>query len=167
MAVEEDVDRVVSGLDERYKRRFGESLRADEPRMLEPIESGGEHVALEPVETTKPVLLEPLKPRTKSTLSGVVLIVAGMLAIITWGYSAVVGFPLLRIEQTTLIIFAILGCIFAVFAVTGGIMASMGKKWGTCVIFSLLGVLSIGFLVSSILCLMAFIVLLMSKKEFA
>jgi lysylphosphatidylglycerol synthetase-like protein (DUF2156 family) len=167
MAVEEDVDKVISGVDERYKRRFGESLRPEETVMLEPIGSGRESVTLEPVEPgAKPIVLEPVKPRTKSTLSGILLIVAGMLAIITWGYSAVVGFPLLRIEQTTLIVFAILGCIFAVFAVTGGIMASMGKKWGTCVIFSLLGVLSIGFLVSSILCLMAFIVLLMSKKEF-
>ncbi len=155
MGVEEDVDRVISNIDERYKRRFGESLRSEEAVMLEPIG---------PV--SGPVMLESLKPRTKSTLSGGLLIVAGMLAIITWGYSAVVGFPLLRIEQTTLIVFAILGCIFAALAVTGGIMASMGKKWGTCVIFSLLGVLSIGFLVSSILCLMAFIVLLMSKKEF-
>ena len=156
MAVEEDVDKVISGVDERYKRRFGESLRPEETVMLEPVGPAA-----------GPVMLEPVKTRTKSTLSGVVLIVAGMLAIITWGYSAVVGFPLLHIEQTTLIVFAILGCVFAVFAVTGGIMASMGKKWGTCVIFSLLGVLSIGFLVSSILCLMAFIVLLMSKKEFA
>lgn len=155
MAVEEDVDRVISGVDERYKRRFGESLRPEETVMLEPVGSASE-----------PVMLEPVKTRTKSTLSGILLIVAGMLAIITWGYSAVFGFPLLHIEQTTLIVFTIIGCVFAVFAVTGGIMAATGKSWRTCIVLSLIGILSIGFLVSSILCLMAFIGLLMSKKEF-
>ncbi|MBA3044367.1 hypothetical protein FP804_04455 [archaeon] len=166
MGVEENVDKVISNIDERYKKRFGENLRADEPVMLKPIEME-KHVMPEPVEAAKPVMLEPVKPRTKSTLSGILLIVAGMLSIITWGYSAVYGFPLISVEFNTLIIFTIAGCVFGLFAVIGGIMASMGKKWGTCVIFSLIGVLSIGFLVSSILCLMAFIGLLVSKKEFS
>jgi len=162
MAVEENVDMAI---DERYRKRFGETLH-DEPEMLEPIEPGKEIVTLEPVETARPVVLEPVKPGTKSTLSGVLLIVAGMLAIITWGYSAVYGFPLLSIESNTLIVFAVAGSVFALFAVIAGIMAATGKSWKTCVIFSLLGILSIGFLVSSILCLIAFIVLLMAKKEF-
>ncbi len=151
MTVEENVDMAI---DERYKKRFGETLH-DEPEMLEPVGPAAE-----------PVMLEPVKPRTKSTLSGILLIVAGMLAIITWGYSAVYGFPLLSIESNTLIVFAVAGSVFALFAVIAGIMAATGKSWKTCVIFSLLGILSIGFLVSSILCLIAFIVLLMAKKEF-
>lgn len=148
MAAEENVDRVISDIDERYKKRFGESLRPDEPGILEPV------------------VLEPVKPGTKSTLSGVLLIVAGMISIITWGYSVFLGFPLISVEPNTLIVFAIAGSVFALFAVIAGIMAATGKSWKTCIIFSLLGILSIGFLISSILCLIAFIGLLMAKKEF-
>ncbi|MDI6916444.1 MAG: hypothetical protein QMC80_01455 [Thermoplasmatales archaeon] len=164
MEFEENAD---SAIDERYRKRFGETLH-EEPGMLGPVGSEGEPVTLEPVEPgAEPVVLEPVKPRTKSTLSGVLLIVAGMLAIITWGYSAfILGFPLISVEPNTLIVFAIAGSVFAVFAVIAGIMASVGKNWKTCVVFSLLGILSIGFLVSSILCLIAFIGLLMAKKEF-
>jgi len=166
MGVEENVDKVISNIDERYKKRFGENLRADEPVMLKPLEME-KPVMPEPVEAGKPVMLAPVKSRTKSTIAGVLLIVAGMLAIITWGYSAVYGFPLIPVEFNTLIIFTIAGCVFGLFAVIGGIMASMGKKWETCIVFSLIGILSIGFLVSSILCIMAFIILLVAKKEFA
>lgn len=155
MAVEEDIDKVISGVDERYKRRFGESLKPEETVMLEPVGPAAE-----------PVMLEPVKTRTKSTLSGILLIVAGMISIITWGYSVFLGFPLISVEPNTLIVFAIAGSVFALFAVISGIMAATGKSWRTCVILSLLGILSIGFLISSILCLMAFIGLLMSKKEF-
>jgi hypothetical protein len=157
MGVEEDVDKVIGGIDKRYKKKFGESLKSETPVMLEPIEPA----------TAKPVMLEPVKVRTKSTLSGILLIVAGMLAIITWGYSAVYGFPLISIAFNTLIVFTIAGCVFGLFAVIGGILAGIGKNWKTCIVFSLLGILSIGFLVSSILCLIAFIGLLMSKKEFS
>ena len=155
MATEENVDRVISDIDEKYKKRFGESLRPDEPEMLEPVGHAAE-----------PVMLEPVKHGTKSTLSGVLLILAGMLAIITWGYSVFLGFPLISIESNTLIVFAAAGSVFAIFAVIAGIMAATGKSWKTCIIFSILGILSIGFLISSILCLMAFIGLLMAKKEF-
>ena len=162
MGVEEKVDRAI---DERYRKKFGENLH-EEPRMLEPIESGGGPVVLEPVEAGKPVMLEPVKPRTKSTVAGILLIVAGMLSIITWAYSVFLGFPLISIESNTLIVFAVAGSVFALFAVISGVMASIGKNWKTCVFFCLLGILSIGFLVSSILCIVAFIVLLVSKKEF-
>jgi len=155
MATEENVDRVISDIDEKYKKRFGESLRPDEPEMLEPVGHAAE-----------PVMLEPVKHGTKSTLSGVLLILAGMLAIITWGYSVFLGFPLISIEFNTLIVFAAAGSVFAIFAVIAGIMAATGKSWKTCIIFSILGILSIGFLISSTLCLIAFIGLLMAKKEF-
>jgi len=151
MTTEENVDRAI---DERYRKRFGETLH-EEPVLIEPVEPGG-----------KPVMLEPVKHGTKSTLSGVLLIVAGMLAIITWGYSVFLGFPLISIESNTLIVFAAAGSVFAIFAVIAGIMAATGKSWKTCIIFSILGILSIGFLISSILCLIAFIGLLMAKKEF-
>gem|GEM_PF-2918215 len=151
MTTEENVDRAI---DERYRKRFGETLH-EEPVLIEPVEPGG-----------KPVMLEPVKHGTKSTLSGVLLILAGMLAIITWGYSVFLGFPLISIESNTLIVFAAAGSVFAIFAVIAGIMAATGKSWKICIIFSLLGILSIGFLISSILCLMAFIGLLMAKKEF-
>jgi MFS family permease len=134
---------------------------------------------------------QPVKKHTMSTVAGILLIVAGAIGIICGIFYASLAsmmgsfFPDMMgaipdynttgtMEFETffdwyLSIFIICGIvmiIFSIFALLGGILSLKRKMWGIAITCSVLGLFSYGFLVSSILSLVALILIAISKEEF-
>ncbi len=62
---------------------------------------------------------------------------------------------------------AIIGCIISVFTILGGILSFRKKLWGMALACSIIGLFSLGpMFISSILCLIALIFIVLSKQEF-
>ena len=56
--------------------------------------------------------------------------------------------------------------VFAIFAILGGIMALQRKMWALALVGAILGLLSFGFFISSILSIIAIVLLAISKSDF-
>jgi hypothetical protein len=117
----------------------------------------------------------PAKPQTMMPMiAGIMMIVSAIVGIAFWAYvafiaSAMVGFlPVGGGAFTTII--AICGAIFIVLGIIellGGIMALRRKMWALALVGSILGLFTFGFYgISSILSLVALIILAISRKEF-
>ena len=119
----------------------------------------------------------PAKPQTMMPMiAGILLIVAGILSIANWGYILAVfatdptaaGFMALIPGLATLVY--VCGGIFIVLSIItllGGVMALRRRMWGLALVGSILGLFIIGpFGVSSLLSLVALIILAISRKEF-
>lgn len=140
----------ISAKESREKKVAGIEIEGKRKEELEP----------------KPITLEPLvKKGSRGTLAGIILIIASLFAILSWVFAAVL-FNVIKVELMTQIVIAIWIAIFATLALLGGALALIRKGWGLALACSILGLLSFGFLVSTLLCALAMIILILAKKEF-
>ena len=114
-----------------------------------------------------------MKPKTwKPMVGGILLVIAGVIAVVEWALlTAVLAAFLSFIPGVSGIVFVCgaIGVIFGLIALLGGIMAIRRRMWGIAMVGSILGLFTIGFAVffeTSILSLIALILIAMSKKEF-
>jgi len=116
----------------------------------------------------------PEKKKTNTALAaGVLLIIAGILAVgniiadiflVSSGNTSVSGYG--GIANLLIVCFTII-FVFAVIAILGGVMAVKRKSWAVALIGSIFGLFTLGPLfVSSILSLIALILIVVSKEEF-
>ncbi len=116
---------------------------------------------------------------SKPMVAGILLILAGIIGIISWAYMVGEGSILNYIVETSevgmdadqirnaFMTCGAIGIILSVFSILGGILSIKRKKWKVIIVSSLFGLFIMGFfLLSSILCLLATILLIMSKNEF-
>lgn len=126
----------------------------------------------------------PAQKSSKPLIAGILLMIAGVLALIFW-------FPVITVDVSTiesvvnvsqfqeldptmtpeklkgiLTICGTIACILAVFSILGGNLSWKRKLWGIALTGSILGLFTIGFLISSILSLIGLILIIISKKEF-
>ena len=116
-------------------------------------------------------------------IAGVLLLIAGVLALISFiqvltinvnTLGSVVDISQLETLNVTpeqlkdfLHTCAIIGCIISVFTILGGILSFRKKLWGMALACSIIGLFTFGpMLISSILCLIALILIAISKQEF-
>ena len=122
---------------------------------------------------------EPRNPSSMPLISGIFLIIAGLLGLLTWSMALSFDSSMLQnvlpadspisIDQlqSLLLTCGIIGCILSVFTLTGGIVALKRKAWGLAVIGGILGVFTIGpVFIGSIVSLIGLILVIISKKEF-
>lgn len=116
---------------------------------------------------TEPIMLTPIPAKNKkATYGGIFLVFSGMISLFSWIYCLFLGTPFVEIEMYTLIVFAGLGMVFAIFSIIGGILAIEQKKWVFVMICGIFGILSLGFFISTILSLIAMLFVILSKKSF-
>jgi len=130
----------------------------------------------------------PETPTQKSTLplvAGILLIIASVLAMINWlpllfldigtleELNYITQFqridPSITAEQVLgfLTTCAIIGIIISIFPLLGGILSIKRKLYGIAIACSIIGIFSLGILFSSsILSLIALILLIVSRKEY-
>lgn len=122
---------------------------------------------------------------SKAMVAGILLIIAGVLAIMSW-------IQMLFIDATTIESIvniseiqqmlpditpeqivdlfstcAIIGIVISIFPILGGVLALKKKLWGIALVGSIIGLFSIGMLLtSSGLSLISLILLIISRKEF-
>lgn len=122
---------------------------------------------------------QPIKPSSKPLIAGIFLIIAGLLGIFTWSMALALDISTLQnvlpadtpisVEQiqSFLNVCGIIGCILSMFALVGGIVAVNRKAWGLAVVGGILGLFTIGpFFLGSILSLIGFILVAISRKDF-
>ena len=120
----------------------------------------------------------------KPMIAGILLIIAGLLGIYTWATTAVFDISTMdpsiieQLEQSGvditleqiqefLGICSIIGIILSIFPILGGILSLKRLNWGIVIVMSIIGLFTIGpVLISSILSLIALILVALSKKEF-
>jgi len=110
------------------------------------------------------------------TAAGILLIIAGIIALITWVVAGfilgTVGLGLSMVPgaegaATILIVCGVIGVILAILTLLGGISALQKKSWNFALAASIIGLFTIGFyFISSILSLIALILIAISKQEF-
>jgi len=116
---------------------------------------------------------------SKPVVAGILLILAGVIGIVSWAYMLGDGSIINYVLETSkagmnedqirnaFITFGVIGIVLSVFSILGGILSIKRKKWKVIIVSSLFGLFIMGFfLLSSILCLLATILLIMSKNEF-
>lgn len=130
-------------------------------------------------------LQQSIKNRSFPKIAGILLIIAGILALIYWIQFLLLDTimlesyididqlqqldPTITIEQIVQILntCAVIGCILAIFPILGGLLALKKKLWGISLVGSIIGLFTLGiFITSSILSLISLILLIISKKEF-
>ena len=131
---------------------------------------------------------QPLSKSSKPLIAGIFLIIAGSLSILMWLSLAAIDVSFIETfilpelgsmapEYESIVLsaeaikelFVICGTVgffLSVFAILGGIMSVRRRMWGFALAGAILGLFTIGFFASSILSLIALILLVMSKKEF-
>ena len=117
----------------------------------------------------------------KPLIAGIFLIIAGVLGIYTWVSTSLFDISTIdpaifeqtgveiTIEQLQEIlgICSIIGVIISIFPILGGILSIKRKMWGFTIVMSIIGLFTIGpVLVSSILSMIALILIALSKNEF-
>jgi lysylphosphatidylglycerol synthetase-like protein (DUF2156 family) len=130
-------------------------------------------------------LQQPSNKSSMPTIAGILLIFAGIFAIIFWVQFLTIDATTLEsiidisqfqqidpsITNEQIIAFlntcAIIGCIISIFPILGGILAIKRKLWGIALAGSIIGLFSLGMLLtSSVLSFIALILLIISRKEF-
>jgi len=128
---------------------------------------------------------QPSNKNSYPLIAGIMLIIAGILGIINWIQTFTLDvttlgslfdinqiqeiYPQITYEQILgfLQTCAIIGIIISVFPILGGLLAIKKKLYYIAVTGSIIGLFSIGImLTSSVLSLIALILLIISKKEF-
>jgi len=95
------------------------------------------------------------------------LILAGIIALISWGIVLALGGLLAAVGGELLILIGAVGVIFGLFAIIGGAMAVRRKSWGLALVGSILGLFTIGFVgEATVLSLIALILIAISRREF-
>jgi len=122
---------------------------------------------------------------SKPMIAGILLIIAGILAIINWiqiyTIDATTLDSLIDISQLkdidptitaeSIVNFikncAIIGFIISIFTILGGFISIKRKLWGIALTCSIIGIFSIGIIfTSSLLSFIAMIILIMTRKEY-
>jgi hypothetical protein len=121
---------------------------------------------------------QPATPDSKPLIAGALLLIAGLLGLLTWASVFMVSDfsmidqalpPEITIEQLQQILqtCSIIGIVLSLFPLLGGILAIQRKLWGIAVLGAVLGLVTIGpVLISSVLSIIALILLVMSKNAF-
>lgn len=104
---------------------------------------------------------------------GALLLIAGILGIAFWGYAiafvnAAVGFVPIAGDFLTgiMLICGAIGIIFSLICLLGGIFAIQRKLWGLGIAGGVLGLLSFGWFLGSVLALVGLILVAVSHKDF-
>lgn len=123
----------------------------------------------------------PKKSTSKPLIAGILLIIAGALGVLTWISALTFDISMLdpSVFQTQNISIspaqiqsmvqtcAVIGIILSVFPVLGGILSVQKKLWGGALACSILCLFTVGPLfLSSVLGLIALILIILSKDEF-
>ena len=116
---------------------------------------------------------------SRPMIAGILLILAGIIGLISWapffmGDESLINFVLenntgFTEEQirNAFMTCGAIGIVLSIFVILGGILSFKSKNWKITILFSVLGLLIIGYyLLSSIFCVLAILMLLISKKEF-
>ena len=117
---------------------------------------------------------------TRPRIAAMILVIAGIIGIISWipflmGDETLINFSLnnfgseLTEEQIKqgFMTCGLIGIALSVFSILGGILSYQSKNWKIVIVCSVLGVFILGqYLLSSILCVIATIFLILSKKDF-
>jgi len=126
--------------------------------------------------------IEKKKQDSKPLIAGIILIIAGIMGMLTW--IAALSFDMSMIDismletqdvtitanqlQSMIQICATIGIVLSVFPLLGGILTIQKKLWGGALACSIIGLFSIGpIFLSSILSLVALILLFISKEQFS
>ncbi|MCU0850687.1 MAG: hypothetical protein MUC80_05345 [Candidatus Thermoplasmatota archaeon] len=121
----------------------------------------------------------PKQPSSKPLISGIFLIIAGLLGLLTWASALALDISMIQNVlppespitaeqlQSFLTTCGIIGAILSIFTLAGGIVAMRRKAWGLAVIGGILGLFTIGpMLLGSILSLIGLIILIISRSDF-
>jgi len=120
----------------------------------------------------------PQQQKKSSTpiAGGILLIIAAIMALLNYAFVMVVfdsemsmyaGLPGVEGVEAIIMICFLIGMIFSVIALIGGIVAIQRKLWGLALTGSIFGLLTIGPLfASSLLSLIALILIAISHKDF-
>jgi hypothetical protein len=122
---------------------------------------------------------QPSNPSMMPVISGVLLILAGLLGLLTWTAALSVDTTMIQnilpsnspitVEQlqSFLLVCGIIGSIMSIIALAGGIVALRRRGWGLAIVGSILGLFTIGpYFLASILALIGLILLVISRKAF-
>ena len=115
-----------------------------------------------------------------SMAGGVLILVSGILGLLMWvfftllvvgGTSAILpipGFPagMAGSLATFLLVCGLIGLVFSIIAIVGGVMGIRRKMWGLSLVGGIFGLLAIGYLLGSLLGLIGLILVAVSKKDF-
>ena len=135
------------------------------------------------IKTSNQSLKEKREGISLSFVAALMLILAGLIAILTWlpfliGQEQIVDLFQQNFENLNIIIsrekiiflLTIIGSIeivISILVIVSGILALKKKRWGFAIVFSLLGFFTIGiFFISSVLSMIALVLLFLSKHEF-
>jgi len=117
----------------------------------------------------------PAKPHTMMPMiGGILLIVAALIGISFWAYLMAVGSALASfmpvgggLVQTIILVCGGIEIVFGILMLLGGVMAIRRKMWALALVGAILGLFTFGWYgLSSILSLVAIIILAIAKKEF-
>jgi len=103
---------------------------------------------------------------------GALLIVAGLLGIAQWGWVIAAGASVMGFDPTggalagIILVCGAIGIIFSLIALLGGVFAIQRKMWGLGIAGGIMGLLSFGFVIGSVLALVGLILVAVSHKEF-
>ncbi len=118
-----------------------------------------------------PMYGPPAKPKTmKPMIAGILLVLAGIMAIAAWAiiFTSPAAFFLAAFLPGLVVICGAIAFILSILTLLGGVMALRRRMWGLALLGSILGLFTIGFFgLSSLLSLIALIVLAMSRSEFS
>jgi len=121
------------------------------------------------------------KRDVKPLIAGIILIIAGFMAILTWISVFAIDFTILDLSMletqnvtitpeqldSLISICGTIGIILSLFPILGGILAIQKKLWGGALAGSIIGLFTIGpAFLSSILSLICLILLIISKDQF-
>ena len=122
------------------------------------------------------VVPQPQHKSSTPVAGGVLLLIGSLVGLIFWAYySFVVGsvggmfsfIPGMSEATTILLICGAIGIIFSIVGLLGAVMAIQRKKWVVALVGSILCLFTLGFFfVSSILGLIALILIAISKNDF-
>ena len=127
--------------------------------------------------------LDMKKPSdSKPLIAGILLIIAGIMAILTWflafsvDVTSVIDPSMFQAQNMTITpqqlqsmvsICATLGVILSIFPLLGGILSIQKKLWGGALAGSIIGLFTIGpVFLSSLLSLISLILLIISREQF-
>jgi hypothetical protein len=117
----------------------------------------------------------------KPLIAGILLLIAGLLGIYTWVTASFFELDPSIIEslrqsgadfsieqlESILSICSTIGLILSIFPILGGILSIKRKNWSLCIIMGIIGLFTIGpLLSSSFLSLIGLILIVLSKDEF-
>jgi len=134
------------------------------------MESSGENMP-----PPQPQAPQPAQRSALPTAGGVLLLIAGIISLIFWIF-VVIGFaaigamsavvPIAGFAGAIMIVCGVVEIIFSIIALLGGVMAIQRKMWGLALAGSILGLFTFGYFITSILSLVALILIALSKSEF-